>query len=120
MSITHIPEALKKPSKKTAIAHARAELYNKVPKENFLAIDFDYGKSVVLPYNEGLQFLSCLKNAELLTDQYSKPKTITSFESTYFKSRILSRKEYEDTKIAAMLGITVEELNADEEQPIPF
>lgn len=116
MSITTVPESLKKLSKKSAIAQARAELYNKVPKENFLAIDFDYGKSVVLPYNEGLQFLSCLKNAELLTDQYSKPKTITAFESNYFKTRILSRKEYEDMKIAALLGINVEDLYKEEEE----
>jgi hypothetical protein len=103
-------------NKKTAIAQARSEIYSKTPKENFLAIDFDYGKSIVLPYNEGLQFLSCLKNAELLTDQYSKPKTITAFESNYFKTRILSRKEYEDMKIAALLGITVEELYSEEKK----
>ena len=120
MSITHIPDAIKKPSKKTAIAHARAELYNKVPKENFLAIEFDYNKSIVLPYDEGLRFVACLKNAELLDEPYNKSKTITGFQSNYFKTRILSRKEYEDIRIAAMLGITVEELNADEEQPIPF
>lgn len=120
MSTTFVPETIKKPAKKTAIAHARAELYNKIPKENFLSIEFDYSKSIVLPYDEGLRFIACLKNAELLEEQYSKPKAIKSFESNYFKTRILSRKEYEDIKIAAMLGITVEELNADEEQPIPF
>ena len=103
-------------NKKTAIAQARSEIYSKTPKENFLAIDFDYGKSIVLPYNEGLQFLACLKNAELLTDQYSKPKTITAFESNYFKTRIVSRKEYEDMKIAALLGITVEELYSEEKE----
>lgn len=95
---------------------ALKKIYSKTPKENFLAIDFDYGKSIVLPYNEGLQFLSCLKNAELLTDQYSKPKTITSFESSYFKTRILSRKEYEDIKVAALLGVTVDELFAEKEK----
>lgn len=120
MSTFDIPEAIKKPSKKTAIAHARAELYNKVPKENFLAIEFDYSKSIVLPYDEGLRFVACLKNAELLEEQYNKPKAVKAFESAYFKTRILSRKEYEDIKIAAMLGITVDELNANEEQPIPF
>jgi hypothetical protein len=117
---THVPEAIKKPSKHTAIARARAELYNKTPKENFLAIEFDYNKSIVLPYDEGLAFVKCLKNAELIHEQYSKPKAITAFESNYFKTRILSRKEYEDIKIAAMLGITVEELNANEEQPNSF
>lgn len=119
-AITSIPEHLKKVSKKQAIAQARAELYNKLPKENFLAIEFDYNKSIVLPYDEGLTLVACLKNAELLDEPYSKAKTITGFQSNYFKTRILSRKEYEDIKIAALLGVTVEELNREEEEPVPF
>ena len=120
MSLTTIPEAIKKMTKKQAIAQARAELYNKMPKENFLAIEYDYNKSIVLPYDEGLRFVACLKNAEVLEEQYNKPKTITAFQSNYFKTRILSRKDYEDIKIAALLGITVEELNTEEEQPVDY
>ncbi len=120
MSITSVPDSLKKVSKKAAVAQARAELYNKIPKENFLAIEYDYNKSIVLPYDEGLRFVACLKNAEVLDEPYSKPKAITAFQSNYFKTRILSRKDYEDIKIAALLGITVEELNTEEEQPVDF
>jgi len=116
MSLNVIPPAIKRMSKKEAAAQARAELYNKMPKENFLAIDFDYNKSIVLPYDEGLRFVACLKNAELLDEPYSKAKTITGFQSNYFKTRILSRKEYEDIKIAALLGITVDELNKEDEE----
>jgi sRNA-binding carbon storage regulator CsrA len=117
---TTVPESLKKLSKKAAVAQARAELYNKIPKENFLAVEYDYNKSIVLPYDEGLRFVACLKNAEVLEEQYNKPKTITSFQSNYFKTRILSRKDYEDIKIAALLGITVEELNTEEELPADY
>ncbi len=116
MSLNTIPPAIKKMSKEQAIAQARAELYSKVPKENFLAIDFDYNKSVLLPYDEGLKFVACLKNAELLDEPYSKAKTITGFQSNYFKTRILSRKEYEDIKIAALLGIPVEDLYKEKEE----
>ena len=119
-AITAIPESLKKVSKQAAIAQARAELYNKIPKENFLALEYDYNKSIVLPYDEGLRFVACLKNAEVLDEPYSKPKAITPFQSNYFKTRILARKEYEDIKIAALLGITVEELNMKEEQPVDY
>jgi len=56
----------------------------------------------------------------VLEEQYNKPKTITSFQSNYFKTRIFSRKDYEDIKIAALLGITVEELNTEEEQPVDY
>lgn len=118
MSISTVPESIKKLSKKSAIAQARAELYNKMPKDNFLAIEYDYNKSIVLPYDEGLKFVACLKNAELLHEPYSKTKTITGFESNYFKTRILSRKEYEDIKIAALLGISVEDLYKEEEEPV--
>jgi hypothetical protein len=117
---TAIPESLKKVSKQAAISQARAELYNKIPKENFLAIEYDYNKSIVLPYDEGLRFVACLKNAEVLEEQYNKPKAINGFQSNYFKTRILARKEYEDIKIAALLGITVEELNMKEEQPVDY
>lgn len=116
MTLNVIPPAIKRMSKKEAAAQARAELYNKMPKENFLAIDFDYNKSIVLPYDEGLKLVACLKNAELLDEPYSKAKTITSFQSNYFKTKILSRKEYEDIKIAALLGITVEELNSEQDE----
>ena len=96
---------------------ALKKIYSKTPKDNFIAIDFDYNKSILLPYDDGLKLLACLKQAELLEEPYNKPKRIGSFEANYFKTKILSRKEYEDIKVAALLGVTVEELNAKEEQP---
>lgn len=101
---------------KPEYSQALKEIYSKTPKDNFIAIEFDYSKSILLPYDEGLKFLSCLKQAELLEESYNKPKSINPFESTHFKTKILSRKEYEDIKVAALLGITVEELNAKEEK----
>jgi len=95
-----------------AYEDALKKIYNKQQKDNFLIIEIDYQKNVLLPYDDGLKFLACLKNAELLTENYSKPKKIGSFDSSDFKTRILSRKEYEDIKVAGLLGITVEELNA--------
>jgi hypothetical protein len=95
---------------------ALKKLYSKTPKENFLLIEFDYNKSLCLPYEEGLKFLSCLKTAELYSDPYSKPKTIQPFIGDHFKTKVLSRKEYEDIKVAALLGVTVDELLAEKEK----
>jgi hypothetical protein len=95
---------------------ALKKLYNKTPKENFLLIEFDYGKNLLLPYEEGLKFLSSLKQAELYTETYSKPKTIQPFSGDHFKTRVLSRKDYEDIKVAALLGVTVDELLAEKEK----
>jgi hypothetical protein len=100
---------------KDKIQAALKELYSKTPKDNFLAIEVDYAKSIVLPYDDGLKFLACLKNAEMYSHSYNQPKTITHFDHDRFKTSVLSRKEYEDMKIAAMLGVTVEELNAKPE-----
>jgi len=101
---------------KPAYEEALRKIYSKTPKDNFLAIEFDYCKSILLPYEDGLKFLGCLKNAELLNEAYNKPKTIGAFDANAFKTRIISRKEYEDIKVAALLGVTVEELNAVEEK----
>ena len=101
---------------KPAHEEALKKIYSKTPKDNFLSIKFDYAKHIVLPYDEGIKFLSCLKQAEMLHAAYSKPRTITQFDSATFETTILSRKEYEDIKVAALLGITVEELNAKEDQ----
>lgn len=105
---------------KSQYEEALKKLYSKAPKDNFLVIEFDYNKSILLPYEDGLKFLSCLKQAELYNEPYNKPKSISSFDASNFKSKILSRKDYEDIKVAALLNITVEELKAQEEQPLPF
>ena len=96
---------------------ALKQIYSKAPKENFLLIEFDYSKSLLLPYDDGLKFLSCLKQAELYTESYKNPKTIGPFSADNFKTKVLSRKEYEDIKVANLLGVTVEELYAPETQP---
>lgn len=96
------------------------KIYSSKPKENFLLIEFDYTKSLLLPYDEGLKLLSCFKSAELYEERYSQPKRILPFNSETFKTRTLSRQEYEDIKIAALLGVTVEELLERNAEPIPF
>lgn len=96
---------------------ALQEIYSKTPKDNFLAINFDYGKSLLLPYEEGLKLLACLRQAELLMDSYGKPKQIRPFDSDKFQTTVFSRKDYEDIKVAAMLGVTVEELLAPSAVP---
>lgn len=96
----------------TNYEEALKKIYGKQQKDNFILIEIDYQKNILLPYEDGLKFLACLKNAEILHENYSKPKTIGPLDSSNFKTRILSRKEYEDIKVASLLGITVEELNA--------
>lgn len=86
------------------------KLYSKTPKDNFLRISYDYNKFLVFPYDEGIKFLACLRHAETMTEGYSKPALITGFKADYFQASTLSREDYENIKIAAMLNITLEEL----------
>jgi hypothetical protein len=95
---------------------ALKKIYSKTPKDNFLLIEFDYSKSLCLPYEEGLKFLSCLKTAELYEDRYNKAKNIQPLSGDHFKTKVLSRKDYEDIKVAALLGVTVDELLAEKEK----
>lgn len=99
---------------------ALGQIYSKKPKENFILVEFDYQTSLLLPYDEGLKFLSCLKHAELYQEKYSQPKVILPFSADNFKTKILSRQDYENIKIAALLGVTVQELLERNEQPMPI
>ena len=93
-----------------AYDEALKHIYSNKPKDNFILVEYDYHKSLLLPYEEGLKLLSCLKQAEVFEEKYSQPKTIVPFNTNDFKTRILSRQDYEDIKIAALLNVTVEEL----------
>jgi len=86
-------------------------------RENFMLIEFQWDKKIVLPYKDGLALVGCLANAELLNEQYSKPKTITGIERDSFKTTILSRDEYELIKISHLLGLTLEEVQEQAKQP---
>lgn len=97
---------------------ALKKVYSKTPKDNFLIIEFDYKNNVLLPYDEGIKFLGCLKQAELYQEPYGKAKAIVPFDEATFKTRILSRKEYEDIKVASLLGVTLDELRESEKYAV--
>ena len=85
------------------------EVRTKKVKENFLVIEFSYNK-IVLPFKEGMSFLSSLSNAEKLNDNYGDMKRIIPFERELIKSSVLSGEEYEQYKIAALLNISIDEV----------
>ena len=91
-------------------AEAVKKVQAKKLKENFLLIEMAYDKKLIMPYKEGVAFISSLANAEQLNDPYSKPKTITGLDREAIKSSVLSYEEYERIKIAALLNISLEEV----------
>lgn len=78
--------------------------------DNFIIIELDYSKKLILPYKDGIVFLSTLANAEQLNDRYNTPKSISSLENDAIKVTIMSAAEYEQIKIAALLNVTVDEV----------
>ena len=83
---------------------------SKKQKDNYLLVEITYDKKIILPYKDGIALLGALANAEQLNDPYSKPKTISHLERDVFKTTILSAVEYEQLRVAALLNVSLEEV----------
>lgn len=81
-------------------------------RDNFIIIELDYSKKLILPYKDGIAFLATLASAEQLNDRYGSPKTIVPLEADAIKTTIMSATEYEQIKIAALLNVTVDEVKS--------
>lgn len=79
-------------------------------KENYMLIRFSYDTQIILPYKEGLAFVASLTNAEQLEESYQKPHRINYFNKETLMIRIMSNHEYELYKIAALLNLTIAEV----------
>ena len=83
---------------------------NKKIKDNFLLIELYYDRKVILPYKEGIAFITSLVNAEQYRDSYGKPPIITDLEKDFIKVTTVSALEYEQIKIAALLNVSLEDV----------
>ena len=81
-----------------------------INKPNLLMLTLDYTQ-VVLPYEEGLKLMECLKNAEALESTYNTEHTkIKNFDGSSVKMGLFSYKQYQDIKVAQLMGISYKEL----------
>lgn len=83
--------------------------------ENFMVIQMVYNTKLVLPYKDGLVFMTALGSAEQLNEPYDTPHRITGLNRDTIKSYVMSHKEYERYKIAALLNIPHTEVEAFEQ-----
>ena len=82
----------------------------KEPKDNLLLFTLDYTQ-VLLPYDQVLVLLGCLKNAEALESTYNTEHTkIKNFDGSSVKMGLFSYKQYQDIKVAQLMGISYKEL----------
>ena len=89
---------------------ALKKVQSKKPKDNFMVVTLSYNCKLLLPYKDGLLFMSALANAEQLGDEYGKPKRILPLERESLSSHLMSADEYETYKIAALLNVSPEEV----------
>ena len=80
----------------------------------FMVIKFSYDNTIILPHKDGLALLQALQNSERLTGAYGTPPKIEPIERDCCTVHLMSQKEYEQHKIAALLDCTLEEVKASE------
>jgi len=94
---------------------ARATAEKGKHKEGFLLIKFNYSTNLVLPYKAGVALMRQLEHAEQIEGNYKKEK-IVAINSESVETRVLSHEEYITYKMAAILGVTYDELVAGTRQ----
>ena len=82
------------------------------PKDNFMVIETSYNNKIILPYKDGVVFLTALNNAETLVESYGDKTRINGFGRDSIVSRIMSYEEYEQIKVANLLNISVDDVKA--------
>ena len=79
-------------------------------KPNLILFTLDYAQ-ILLPYEDGLKLFECLKNAEALESSYNTEHTkIKNFDGSNVKISVFSYKQYQDIKVAQLMGISYKEL----------
>jgi hypothetical protein len=80
------------------------------PKENLMLIEVAYDKKLLLPYKDGVAFMAAFSNAELLIEEYGTNTRIGEIDKHSVRCAVFSSKEYQRIKIAALLGMSPDEV----------
>lgn len=95
---------------------ARKKVQADKPKENFMLVELSYDKKIILPYKDGVLFMSALATAEVLSEKYNERVKIGEFERNSIRSELMSYSEYARYKIAALLNVDPKDLKQAEQQ----
>jgi|GEM_PF-6652401 len=79
---------------------------------NYLVINLSYNYQILLPYNEGMLFVSSLEKAETLEAPYSRPPVIKGFDMSSIEFRVISEHEYHRHKVAQLMGVSLDNVNS--------
>lgn len=81
-------------------------------KPNMMLVNLSWSIQLLVPYDDGLTLLGALKNAEVLEDLHGNRPMIKPMDKDSLRGAVFSTQRYEDIKVAALLDISVEELEA--------
>lgn len=95
---------------------AKKAVQAKKPRENYLLVEFDYTQ-LVLPHKVGMAFIDAIGSAEVLDKPYNRPYRIQELERGKFKVTTMSAEEYDRHKIAALLGVSIDDVREFENAP---
>lgn len=90
-------------------AEAKKQVQELKVKDNFMLVTLSYDNTLVLPYKDGLAFMASMLNAECLEGSYSSERIIPLGRNQQ-KISIMSSKEYERFKIAALLNVSISDV----------
>lgn len=104
---------------------AKKAVHAYVAKEGYMLINFSYSNKLVLPHKAGVAFLESLALAEQLHEEYQKAHYIGAVTRDFFTTTLLSRHEYEQYKMSALMGVSIDDLKsieaaARETKPTPL
>ena len=84
-------------------------------KENFMEIHID--ARMVLPHKDGVLLMQALANAEKLGNTWSSSEPpIGPLHNSSISVSVMSAKRYEQHKIAALMGVSVSDVEQAEQQ----
>lgn len=86
---------------------------------NYLIINFQYSFNIILPYKQGLALMDALNHAEQIEDRYSANTKIYPLKKDSIRATLLSQADYRKRKMATLLNVTLEDLDAIE-NPAPI
>lgn len=84
------------------------------PKQNYMVVKLGYSNNPVLPYKDGVKFLDAMANAEQIYEPYSEQHRIAEVERGSISTNVMAHDEYIRFKVAALLGVTPDEVKTSE------
>jgi hypothetical protein len=101
-------------------AEARKKVRAEKPQDAFMIIQLDGSDKLILPHKAGVALLDAMTSAEKFNDRWRTSNSrIVPLESGYIVSSSMERREYENYKIAALLNVSVDEVQRLEVPNLP-